>query len=285
MLLELTSSSVSLVLVRISDDHAWRLGCPRGRELSAQDTVAAISQLADSLASAIEPQAFDYLMGSKSLVAIFIDAWIAAMAARGVSVEGPSGTISSFKQSFATLATLPPPPPSLTQYRLELATAEDVGALAHLFSAFTAVWPNGGFSVEDARPRMAAAVRFGEVWVHRVNGEIAGFCTTGRATACTIAIRNLYVDPRHRRKGIAEALTMGMLRYYLGARPLGFEGAPDGPPAKGVKQEVCLNVGEDFVERLYTKCGFLFGEDAKDPITGKKAWIPLAICEVKILKE
>ena len=216
MLPKLNSLSVSLVLVRISDDHAWHLGRPWGRELSARDAVAAVSQLADSLASAIEPQAFDYLMGPEELVSIFIYVWITSMTARGVRVEALPETIYSAKLSFATLATLPSPPPSLAQYRLELAAADDVEALAHLLSAFTAIWKNR-VSVEGARARMAAAVRFGEAWVHRVDGEIAAFCTVGRETVRTIAVRNLYVDPRHRRKGIAEALTMGMLRYYLGA--------------------------------------------------------------------
>lgn len=236
-----------------------------------------------SLASTIDPQAFDYLMGPEDFVAIFIDTWIAAMTARDVRVEALSETILNAKLSFATLATLPPLPPSLAQYRLELATVDDVDALTHLFFAFAAFWKNR-ISIEGARSRMAAAVCFGDAWVHRVDGEIAAFCTVGRETARTIAIRNLYVDPKHRRKGIAEALTTGMLRYYLGAQPLGFEGAPDGPPPKGVKQEVCLNTGEDCVERLYTKCGFLFEGNARSLVT-RKTWIPQTIRGVKVLKE
>lgn len=132
---------------------------------------------------------------------------------------------------------------------------------------------------------MAAAVRFGEAWVHRINGEIGAFCTVDRVTARTIAIRNLHVDPKHHMRGIAEAFTAGMLQYYLRVRPLGFEGAPDDQPAKGVKQEACWNTNEDFVERLYTRCRFLFGEDARDPVTGKKAWISLIIHGVKVLTE
>ncbi|EKM52438.1 uncharacterized protein PHACADRAFT_30958 [Phanerochaete carnosa HHB-10118-sp] len=236
------------------------------------------------LASAIDPQVFSQeVMGPEDLVDTLINAWTSEMAARGLRAE-PLPVSFRSKTSFATLATLPSPLLTLSQYRIELATADDVEILARQFSAFTAAWGKR-LSIDDARPRVTLSVDFGAVWVCRVGGELAAFCVTRRATACTIALRNVYVDPQHRRKGIAAALTTGMLRYFLGAQPLGFEGASNDPPAApGVKREVCLNVAEDFVENMYAKCGFLFGEDARDPIMSKRPWIPLVVRGAKMVQ-
>lgn len=212
----------------------------------------------------------------------FIDTWIAEMTASGLRIEALP-TFFRSKVSFATLATLPPPPPTLSNYRIELANLDDIETLAHLFVDFVGSGPKG-VSLEEARVNMGMSVRLGEIWVCRVDGEVAGYTATGRTTFRTVAIRNVYVSPNHRRKGIAEAMTIAMTRYLLGAQPLGFNGAPDGPPAKGIKEEVCLNVAKDYVERLYKKCGFLLGEDDRDPVSGKKGWFATAFRGVKVLE-
>lgn len=189
------------------------------------------------------------------------------------------------KVTYATLATIPPPPPRLSQYRIEPATARDVEPLAQLFVEFMSDTPVRKLPLDDARTKMALFVRLGQIWLCRVDGEIAGYCATGRMTPRTGAIRNVYVSPKHRRKGIAEAFTRALTRYLLGAEPLGFEGAPPGPPPQGIKHEIALNVAEDHVERLYKRCGFLLPEDDCDPATGRRGWFDSTYRGVKFLDE
>ena len=70
----------------------------------------------------------------------------------------------------------------------------------------------------------------------------------------------------------------------LGAEPLGFEGAPAGGPVLGTKEQVCLNVAEDHVARLYRRCGFLLGDDDRDPVTGRMGWISSSVRTVEVLR-
>ena len=63
-----------------------------------------------------------------------------------------------------------------------------------------------------------------------------------------------------------------MTRYYLGAQPLGFEGAPGTPPKGGFKEQICLNVEDPGAAIVYTRCGFMLGDEARDPSTGKLGW-------------
>ncbi|KAI0647380.1 hypothetical protein C8Q79DRAFT_1009481 [Trametes meyenii] len=53
-------------------------------------------------------------------------------------------------------------------------------------------------------------------WTCRTGGELVGFVVNGRATPRTVAIKNVYVPPEHRRKGYAEAMVRAMSRHYLG---------------------------------------------------------------------
>ncbi|EKM53659.1 uncharacterized protein PHACADRAFT_148396 [Phanerochaete carnosa HHB-10118-sp] len=273
-----------LALLKVAGDVDWIIGCPRDRELVSADAETAISLLVSFLPSVIDPKSFDTIWGPEPLVNAFIDTWVSAMAARGLRIEALP-TRFRVKRTYATLATLPPSPPHLpSKYIIELANPDDVEPLAHLLVDFSRAAPIVT-SIEAARAKMDMHVRLGETWVCREGSEIAGYVGVGRTTFRTVAIRNVYVAPGHRRKGIAEAMTVALMRYYLGARPLGLEGAPDGRPVKGVKEEICIAVVEDFVERLYEKCGFLLGEHDQDPVSEQKGWFASIIRGVRVLEE
>ena len=165
---------------------------------------------------------------------------------------------------------------------LYLARNEQV-VLSHFFADFTTHSPLP-MTLEAARTKMLMHIGLGEVWICRVDGEIAGFCATGRVTPKTIAIRNVYVSPQYRRRGIADAMTRMLTRYLLGAEPLGFGGglAAAGPPPS-IKREVALNVALDYVEKIYKSCGFLLGEDDRDPESGKRGWFTSVFRGVRLL--
>ncbi|EKM55283.1 uncharacterized protein PHACADRAFT_208797 [Phanerochaete carnosa HHB-10118-sp] len=257
---------LALTLVKVASDFPWVLGSPRDRELVRPNAKAAISRLVSFLPMVVDPKSFDNVLSPDFLVDAFIDAWVSGMTARGLRIEALP-TFFRSKASFATLATLPPSSLVLSKYRIELASPDDVETLAHLFLDFSRSSPNTA-STWEARTKMDMSVRSGEIWVCREQGEIAGYIATD-----------------HRRKGIAEAMTVAMMRYFLGAQPLGFDGTPYGPLVKGAKEEICLNVAEEHVKRLYKKCGFLLGESDRDPATGKKLWFASAFRGVKVLED
>lgn len=108
---------------------------------------------------------------------------------------------------------------------------------------------------------------------------ISGFLVLGRETPRTIAIRNMFVSPAFRRKGVAEALIRAATRFYLGAEPLGFDlqGAEPVRP----KEEVCLNVADPGAKRLYIRCGYQLEGDQTDAVTGKRKWYPTSLLGVE----
>jgi len=87
---------------------------------------------------------------------------------------------------------------------------------------------------------------------------VAAYVFTGRATAATISIRNVYTREAHRRKGLAEALVNTATKYWL-------EGVEEGCR----KTEVTLFVEPGNVaERVYRKCGFMI----TDAIYERRGW-------------
>lgn len=240
-----------------------------------------ISLLVSHLPSVIDPKSFDALFGPQHLVDAFIDAWASEMNATRLHIEALPPAFCS-KVTYATLATIPAPSPALAKFQIGLATLADVDILTDFYIDFYTVISHV-VTLDEARDTMTKSVQLGQIWVCRDEGELAGYCAVARMTPRTSSIRNVYVSPKHRRKGVAEAMTRALTRYYLGAEPRGFEGGPEGSPPHGVKDEISLNVAEEHVERLYKKCGFLLGEDAIDPVTGKQGWFPSSCRGVRIL--
>ncbi|KAI0703558.1 hypothetical protein BC835DRAFT_1262716 [Cytidiella melzeri] len=258
-------------LLRISDEFAWMLGTPRGveEELSAKDVAAVISLLVPGIAAAAGTKGFDKVIGPRALVNSLIDGWVSYAAEHGQAVKALDPFFTS-KVSYATRASLPPPCPALSHLKIEqLTKQEDAEALVSFMLDFLTHGPQKP-NEEQVRRQLQVAMYLSHVWICRVDGELAGYISVGRVTPRTVAIRNVYVAPSHRRKGIAEALTRAVSRLYLGVEPVGIEGAPLDGPADGVKDEVCLNVAEKDVERIYTRSGFLI--DQQDPATGKQGW-------------
>lgn len=246
------------------------LGTPRGIEesLSSEKLFGVVSLLVKGIADTTGPTSFDKVIGPRDLVNALIEGWVKYSTEHGQGIKAPDPFFSS-RVSYATRDSLPAPSPAFAQYRVEQATtAEDADALVPLMLDFLTHGPG---PVDEKRARLHVKVEMRQVWVCRAEGKIAGFGVVGRVTPRTIAIRNVYVSPAFRRKGIAEAIVRAMTRFYLGAEPLGFEGGPPGGPAEGIKQEVNLNVAEEAVERIYKRCGFLLDQD-EPGAPGKKGW-------------
>ncbi|GJE89073.1 GNAT family N-acetyltransferase [Phanerochaete sordida] len=273
----------ALVLAFVGIASMARFLCtPRAAQLNAQDIPAAMSLLTSALASAEGPEAVDKLSGRRDLVDAFIDAWIAELSTRGIDASGLPPTFP-VKSSYASLATLPQPVLLPPGYRIEPATDVDVDTLTALLIAFASDvrMPQ---AVEIVRPRAVEHIACGEAWMClSEDGEPAAACVVGRASLRTIAIRSLYVAPAHRRKGLARAFVTSMTRYFLGAEAHGIV-ALASPSAfeKGVKEEVCICVQDDYVEEIYAKCGFQFAESPEVPWKGEKSWFPLQIRAVKV---
>ncbi len=267
--------------------------CPAEEKLATDPELlaAATTLLATSVLAALpDPHAFDKIIGPLKPVEAFIHTWIGLLAAQGVNAKVLMGKFDTFgsRVSYATKASLPPPPATPVPYRVERATHADLPVVATLYQHFQSTHPwRGIISIEDAIRNLTSPADAGLVWVCHLEAEAeshgppVGFVVLGRVTARTIAIRNVYVAPEHRRKGVAETMVRAVKRYFLGVAPDGVRGVPDGPPPCGFKQEVNLNVADPSAEGVYRRSGFLFpvgaGEDMTggvDPETGRRSWYP-----------
>ena len=245
------------------------MGTPRGvgDNLNAQQVSAIVALLVQGIASTTGPKSFDKIIGPRDLVDALIDGWVAFSKEHGQAIKVLDPFMVS-KAAYATRDSLPAPSPTLAHFKIEQAVTGDATALLPLMLDFLTYGPN---VPDEARTRNTLRVKIamGHIWVHRVGSEVAAFGAVGRVTPRTISIRNVYVAPSYRRKGIAEALVRALTRYYLGVKPIGFDGPPSNGPV-GVKEEINLNVGEEGAERIYKRCGFLL--DQYEPVTGKKGW-------------
>jgi len=219
-------------------------------DVEEEEYKEATTLLASFVPKVVDPQTLDKVIGPTARVDMFIEAWVAYMGTRGVALKMIPPYFTS-RLTYCTRETLPPPSPAFSEYRIDQAESKkDVEDLAHLYVEFARVGPNKA-TIEQARDVMRDAVAAKQIWLCRVGEDIAGYVFVGRKTPRTAAIKNVFVSERHRRKGIAEAMVRAVARYYLGAEPRGFDGGPQEGPPGGPKQEICLNVGNEDVRRLY----------------------------------
>lgn len=266
--------------------------CPADEQLATNPGLlaAATTLLATSvLATLPTPRDFDKIIGPLKPVEAFLTTWVALLAAQGMSAKILLGKFdtSGSRVSYATRISLPPPPAVALPYRVERATRADLSEVAVLYRHFQSTSPwRSIISIEDAIRNLIGPADAGLVWLVRLEEGVpdsppAAFAVLGRVTPRTIAIRNVYVAPDHRRKGVAETMVRAVTRYFLGAAPYGVHGVPEGPPQCGLKQEVNLNVVDPSAEGVYRRSGFLFpvgtGEGVTggvDPETGRRSWYP-----------
>lgn len=273
-----------ITFTKVDGDYAWAVSPPLGEDDADEEVIsAALSTLASGVVATIDIHSVDRLIGPAHLVKTFVAHWTHEVEQRGVVVMLPTASSFESRISYATLATIPPPSPAFSAYRVELATQADTDELSQLFIVFIGRHRPSKAALDRARHDMDIWVQLGQIWVCRLDGGIAGYVATGRTTKRTVGIRNVFVSPNHRRKGVAEAMTRAVTRFMLGAKPLGFEGAPAGGPALGTKEQVCLNVVDEPVAQLYKRCGFLLGEDAEDPDTGRRGWMSSAVQTIEVL--
>lgn len=275
----------SITFTKVDDDFAWAVSPPLGEEdANEEDISVALTTLASGVATTVDIHSVDRIVGPARLVEAFVTHWTRELEQRGLTVVIPSASSFDSRISYATLATIPPPSPAFSGYRVELAQQTDTNELSRLFIAFMGRHSPIQSAIDRVRHEMEIWVQLGQMWVCRLDDDIAGYVATGRITKRAVGIRSVFVSPSHRRKGVAEAMTRAVTRFMLGAEPLGFEGAPVGGPVLGTKEQVCLNVAEDHVARLYRRCGFLLGDDDRDPVTGRMGWISSSVRTVEVLR-
>ncbi|TBU26352.1 hypothetical protein BD311DRAFT_779705 [Dichomitus squalens] len=268
--------------------------CPAHEALTTDHELlaSATTLLAHSvLAELADPAALDRVCGPPEAVNAFLETWAALLLAQRKPVKLLDGNFNTHV-SYATKASLPPLPAPPSPYVVELATPADLEPAAALYQDFQATAPwKAILTKEQAMAALADPLAARVLWLCRLEpaGPPAAYVALGRVTPRTVAIRNVYVSPAYRRRGVAEAAVRAVTRYYLGAPPYGVRGVPDGPPTCGVKEEVNLNVGDASAEGVYRRSGFLFpsgyGEGAEggvDPVTSRRAWQRSILVEVKI---
>ncbi|OSD08520.1 hypothetical protein PYCCODRAFT_1400991 [Trametes coccinea BRFM310] len=271
---------ILLTLTMAPTDRAWGLGCPQyaRRETAPPSLKEAIDLLAKRAMDITHPLAVDMLYGEKGAVDAFFHSWLDAAASKGVRLR-INDPILDTRASYTTPQSVTSPPPTRPDYKIIPATGDDFAELFPLYLDFTTYGRRTrALDVEEAHLRFV--LQQGNSWLCRVDNTLAGFVVLGRPTPNTIAIRHVYVAPEHRRKGIAEGMVRAVNRYYLGVRPVGYDGLPEGDPPVGVKSFICLNAIDAAAENIYRRAGFLFplrttDEEAaggRDPVSGRKAW-------------
>lgn len=274
----------SAIFSRVKGDFAWQLSSLRDQLALEESFVSNVtSSLAKYLPTIIPPASFDFVFGHNALAEAFVNAYIAQLHSLGIQAKLLPPIFRS-QISYATKATLPPLSSTFSQHPVRLATMpNDLEAVALMYKQFHRVFEEETDS--KCREEMSIWILLGLVWICSVDGEPAGYVCAARPTPRTISIRNVFVKPEFRRKGVAETMVRAVSRYYLGADTVGFEGVPSSLPKEGVKEEICLNVIEEHIARLYRRCGYLLGEDDRDPATGRKGWIPTSFWTVDYSKE
>jgi len=258
-------------------DFSWMMAMPSHvdpqYDSDASDIALGAQLLAELLSTIIQPSLVDKVLGPATAVNAFVDAWVNRMETQGIRLKKPDPYFLS-RACYATRSTLPPPSAAFADHQVSLASGpETIESLVPLFVEFMRLGPHP-VTPEIGHTIMREAVEAQRIWFCRFQGVVAGYILLGRITPRTIAIRNVFTLPDHRRKGIAEALVRGVTRYYLGAQPLGFEGPPTAISDKETKKEVCLNVSDPTVMKIYSRCGFMLGEDERDPDNGQRGWFP-----------
>lgn len=236
------------------------------------------ASLAQYLAHSIPPISIDKVFGPDKLAETFVKAHVELLQSQGT--HATAQPIFTCQTSFVTKASLTAAATVLSpaSYHMQIGLPADLDVLAQMYCDFgTDV--GDVLSLEGCREEMRRWLEAGGIWVCRANSRIVGYCTIGRSTPRTIAIQNVYVAPGNRKKGIAETMVRFLTRYFLGVK---FEGAPNEAPRQGVKEEMCLNVIEEGVKRLYRRCGFLLGDDDVEPHTEKKGSLAMSYWRVKV---
>ncbi len=227
------------------------------------------------------PNVLTSVYGHDGAVTAFVKAWQALVEKEGTHLRIAPNPIMVTRSSYATRESLTPSLNTPASFNITQATERDFEEIFPLHLDFMSLGPGPrALAVEEADLRRTIAS--GTMWICRDGPSTAGYIITSRSTPRTIAVRNVYVSPDHRRKGVASFMVRAMSRYHLGVRPAGYEGVPDGLPDTGVKDIVCINVVELDTERIYRRAGFLFPEPTGDgssrggvdPVSGQKAWFP-----------
>ena len=265
--------------------------------LSSDDIEGGLMALAGSLPSilahgeATTPAVLtklDGIMGPTSLTEPFLRHWITQFAS---SHDITMKLNFLCKVSYATRDTIPPLSPTFSSntYQVCRATEADIEEMIPMYVDFVAGVLHSTIPQEKAREVLRIAANRNRLWFIYYQDPnqpatpktITSFIRVGRDTPKSIAIINAYVSPVFRKKGIAEALVRAVTRFYLGAKPLGFD--YQGNELLQPKDEVCLGVIDPGAERVYIRSGFQFEGDSVDATTGRKRWFPATYFELQLV--
>ncbi|KAI0362481.1 hypothetical protein OH77DRAFT_1416743 [Trametes cingulata] len=275
-----------LALTHAPGEFAWQLSCPQSAEhLMTPDFLAtATDVLARTLLPLTSPSAVTHVWGHEAAVLAYLNTWAALVGGDGVSRRIGDAFIPGTRASYATRETIPPPPNSPSNIVITQAVEADFEELFPLYFEFRSQ-TGRTHALHVEQETLRKGISAGVAWICRIDGSIVAFIVLGRVTPRTIAIRNVYVIPERRRKGIAESLVKAMTRYYLGVSPLGYQVTAGDHPAEGPKDTVCIIVADPAAERIYRRAGFLFPEKTedgataggRDPVSGLKTWYPVTL--------
>ncbi|KAI0647393.1 hypothetical protein C8Q79DRAFT_1009495 [Trametes meyenii] len=283
-----SGDDLCLFLIRSPSHSTWHLVYPQDAEhlMSSHFFDVAGNILARALFAMAGPEIVTAVWGRREAIDAFLTVWLSLSSAQGVHLRLLDPTMVS-RASYATRDTVAPLPTTFPSIDIAQATDSDFDELFPQWLDFT-TYAAGTRALDVEEAHIRGTLASGMAWTCRSDGALAGFIVSGRATRRTITIRNVYVSPEHRRKGIAEAMVRAMSRHYLGVQPVGY-GVSIDPPAVGVKEVVCINVIDPSAERIYRRAGFLFPEyepdgspfGGYDPMTGKKGWFHSALRKVQ----
>lgn len=288
-----------MALIRVEGNNQWSLTSPRSSKLSEGDLEISLKVLSKSLPSILAAGSsvsadalsrLDIILGPTLLTKNFLMHWISHLDSHyNIHLKLIDRHFDP-EVSYATLTTIPPLSSDFPLKKYDICratTEEEIIELVPLYIDFTSCVLSRTISTGEASTILEQAMHRKQLWFvyYREDGQpetlkktISGFLLLARCTPRTIAIKNLYVSPSFRRKGIAEALVCATTRIYLGAQPLGFE-------LRGVdyiqpKKEVCLGVLDPGAKQLYVRCGFKFEGDRIDTVTGDERWYPISLLGV-----
>ncbi|GAA5885986.1 hypothetical protein JCM5296_007053 [Sporobolomyces johnsonii] len=162
---------------------------------------------------------------------------------------------------------------------VDIATVSEAAltALAHLTKGFyDGLSGAPQLNLDEAKTYLRRTVPDGALWAYYAPPSPGSeplpvaFVNTGRPTLRTVAIRGVFVDPRQRRRGIAERSVGHVVRQYLSGPPLPYSLSVPSPPPPfdpatkwGGKSEVCLSVerSNSDARRVYERIGFVESVD------------------------
>jgi hypothetical protein len=138
----------------------------------------------------------------RALAAPFVDAWAAMH-----NLTPRAEPVMHMYHSRVTKNTLRPPiRPKVSDVRINMATMDDLDAVADMLVLFSHELPSS-WDIDHAKKFAAWKIEEGVLFTARVSGELKAIAATARPTPGVKAVSQVFTDPACRGKGLAELIT------------------------------------------------------------------------------